>query len=208
MIKHVSMKHGWFYYYRMHEIKCNMLLKEFPKLHDYLNDMFENCPHDFFVTGPRSSSLTFPIKNGSINVENHETCVLTDDALIEMEGRYKSAHSKVEVFMLEKDDKTIAVEVPIWIQADELKNFQELFETDEPLSGHIDILRVESGKIWVWDYKPKAVKEKHAHVQTLFYALMLSKRTGIELKNFMCGYFDENDCFVFKPEMDMIKFKY
>ena len=205
MIKHLSMKHGWFYYYRVHLAKSNELLSNgLSSLNDYLQDMFENCPHEYFVEGPRSSSLTFPIENKSILVENHETCKLTEKAIPAMENRYKSAHSKVEVFMLERDDNTIAVEVPIWLKADEIKNYSFLFDTNLPLTGHIDILRIEDGKIWIWDYKPKAKKEKHAHVQTLFYAIMLSKRTNIDLDNFMCGYFDDKDCYVFKPDISMI----
>lgn len=203
MIRQVSMKHGWYYYYRLHDDKCNTLLKEYPSLHNYLNEMFDSCPHEYFITGPRSSSLTFPIDNISTTIKNHETIFLTEAALVLM-NNYKTPHSKVEMFMLEKDKSTLAVEVPIWLNSDELDNFENLFESTEPLSGHIDILRIEKGKIWIWDYKPKAAKEKHAHVQILFYALMLSKRTGINLNNFMCGYFDDKDCFVFKPEEKMV----
>ena len=58
--------------------------------------------------------------------------------------------------------------------------------------------------MWVWDYKPNAQKEKYAKCQTLFYAIMLSKRTGIPLERFRCGYFDEKTAFVFKPELSSI----
>ena len=206
MIKHISMKHGWYYFYRVHQAKSESLLNgDFQELHDYLGKMFDECPHDYFTCGPRSSHLTFDVKKEHQEVKFHETSQLALDALQNME-RYKTAHSKVEVFMLEKDDKTIAVEVPIWLMPHELDQFSELFDSEDPLTGHIDILRIEEGKIWIWDFKPKADKEKHAHVQTLFYAIMLSKRTGIGLENFMCGYFDENTSYVFKPELDMVKF--
>ncbi|MBU4503046.1 MAG: PD-(D/E)XK nuclease family protein [Nanoarchaeota archaeon] len=72
------------------------------------------------------------------------------------------------------------------------------------MTGHIDILRIEDEKIWVWDYKPNAHKEKYASTQTYFYALMLSKRTGIPLDDFRCGYFDQNHAFAFKPEEKII----
>jgi len=93
------------------------------------------------------------------------------------------------------------VEVPIWIKKDELNNFNGIFDSDEPLTGHIDILRIEDGKIWVWDYKPKAFDEKYAATQVFFYSLMLSKRSGIPLSRFRCGYFDERYAFIFKPEL-------
>ena len=45
-----------------------------------------------------------------------------------------------------------------------------------------------------------AINEKYASTQVLFYALMLSKRTGIPLEYFRCGYFDNLNCYLFKPE--------
>ncbi len=101
--------------------------------------------------------------------------------------------------MLENDDKTIAMEVPVWLNDKEFENFLRVFRSDEPLTGHIDILRVEEDKIWVWDYKPNAIEEKFAATQIYFYCLMLSNRTGIPLERFRCGYFDDRHTFVFDP---------
>ena len=199
MIKHISMKHGWFYFYRIHTAKASTLINDDLKpLNDFLEEMYTSCPHDLFTIGPRSSSLTFNLDIEQFEIKNHETCYLASEALEKMD-KYKANHSKVEVFMLERDNKTVAVEVPIWLNHDELELYEKLFSTNEPLSGHIDILRIEDNKIWIWDYKPKAHKEKYAHVQTLFYAIMLSKRTGIDLKHFRCGYFDEFTSYVFNP---------
>ena len=65
-------------------------------------------------------------------------------------------------------------------------------------------LRVEGKNIWVWDYKPNANKEKYAPTQIFFYAYMLSRRTGIPLENFRCGYFDHKFAFAYKPERELI----
>ena len=81
------------------------------------------------------------------------------------------------------------------------------FLGNEPLTGHIDLLRVDNNKIWVWDYKPGALKEKYAATQTYFYALMLAKRTGISLDNFRCGYFDTAHALMFKPKEEMLESK-
>ncbi len=43
-----------------------------------------------------------------------------------------------------------------------------------------------------------AAKEKWAHIQTWLYAVILSIRTGIALDQIMCGWFDEDDAFVFR----------
>lgn len=207
IIEHTSFKHGWFYHYRVHKPKLKELGKDFSNLKLYLKDMFKNCPDDYFETGPRSSSLKFNLDLDVKEIIGHEVCLLTKFGLEENGGRFTTNHSKVQMFMLENDDKTIAMEVPIWLESDEIKIYNELFGTEEPLTGHIDVLRIEDGKIWVWDYKPNAKNEKYAITQTYFYALMLSKRTGIDLNNFRCGYFDSQYAYIFKPEENIFKNK-
>ena len=198
MIKHTFLDHsGGFYFYRVHKSKleeCDDRLKEF------MHSMFGECPHDYFQEGPRSSSLKFNLEGVELKeVSGHEVCGLAEQGLDVNFERFKDNHSRVQVFMLENDDKTIAMEVPIWLKEDELSNFKELFGTDIPLSGHIDLVRFENGKIWIWDYKPNAKREKYASTQVAFYAYMLSKRSGVPLEEFRCGYFDKDDAFVFKP---------
>ncbi|MEK6816177.1 MAG: PD-(D/E)XK nuclease family protein, partial [Nanoarchaeota archaeon] len=103
------------------------------------------------------------------------------------------------------DNQTIAMEIPIWMMPNELDCFRPLLKSDEPLTGHIDVLRIQDGKVWIWDYKPNAHLEKYASTQTYFYALMLSGRTGIPLEKFRCGYFDKYYAYVFKPELDLLE---
>ncbi len=164
--------------------------------------MFDSCPNDYFNSGPRSSALKFRLENLDLKqVTGHEISDLARHGLRINQDRYKTNHMKVQVFMLENDDKTISIEVPIWLKKEELDLYKTLFDSDEPLTGHIDVLRVEDGKIWIWDYKPNACNEKYAATQVFFYALMLSERTKIDLDNFRCGYFDSFYAFVFKPDL-------
>ena len=199
MLKHASFKHGWFYHYRFCDDKVNSFCNDkLFSLKGFLNEMLTNCPHDYFLSGPRSSSLKFDL---DVNLKKEDTSnlsLLTKEALIWK--NYKTPHSNVEVFMLNYDKNTLAVEVPIWITSEEFELFNHLFPNETiPLSGHIDILQVIDGKIWILDFKPKAHLEKYAKTQIYFYALMLSKRTGISLENFMCAYFDEKTCYSFDP---------
>ena len=205
VIKHISFKHGWYYHYRVHNLKTPNLTNGFNTLRTYLYQMFEACPHDYFNTGPRGSALKFKLPLDIKKTTKHEVNKLTKYGLEVNSERYKSNHSKVQMFMLENDHKTIAIEIPIWLKCSEISCFKELFKCEDPLTGHIDILRIEDGKIWVWDYKPNANKEEYASTQTYFYALMLSKRTGIPLKKFMCGYFDHNYTYTFKPKENILK---
>jgi hypothetical protein len=202
-IKHTSLHHGWFYHYRVHSDKTRNLCSDgFAPLEEFMGKMMSDCPDHYFQSGPRSSALRFDVDASPLRVDGHEVCCLADIGV--KSGRYKTAHSNVEVYMLENDCNTIAVEVPIWLQSHELEAYRALFDSEEPLTGHIDILRIEDGSVWIWDYKPKAEKEKHAHCQVLFYAIMLSKRTGIPLENLRCGYFDEKTAFIFKPSIEQL----
>jgi hypothetical protein len=103
------------------------------------------------------------------------------------------------VGLLQADPCTVSVEVPLWMDAHELSGYETVFQSSEPVTGHIDILRVEGDSVWIWDFKPKAHKEKWAATQLNTYATMLSIRTGIPLTSIKCGYFDEARAFVFKP---------
>jgi len=177
---------------------CN---HKFSSLHNYLHGVLDGCPDEKF-NKIRSSKLKFSMPFDVVEVKNHEITDLARQGLLNGE---KSAHTNVQMHMLNYDSKTIAVEVPLWADACEHPHHQRIFESDEPLSGHIDVLRIEDDKIWVWDFKPKAHLEKYASTQTFFYALMLAKRTGIPLSNFRCGYFDENTAYIFKPELEKME---
>jgi len=206
VIKQISFDHGWYYFYRMHSPKTEKLCEKcYGSLNKYLNDVFENCPNDYFHSGPRGSRLKFKLNNlNLVETKNHELSKLTTLGLEENQNRYKSAHSRVQVFMLENDSNTLAVEVPLWFEPGEMETFNELFGNEGPLTGHIDVLRIEDGLVWIWDYKPNASLEKFAATQVFFYALMLSKRTGIPLDKFRCGYFDSANAYMFKPTKEML----
>lgn len=202
-IRHISFKHGWFYHYRLHDPKTDSLCNGgIASLRKYLDMLFTDCPEEPFSTALRSSSLKFDLGIHVEAVEGHEVSRLAREGLDW--AHYKTAHSNVQVYMLQNDTFTLGVEVPLWMHSNELEGYSALFDSDEPLSGHIDVLSVEDGKIWIWDYKPKASKEKYATTQVYFYALMMSKRTGIPLDEFRCGYFDEDIAYVFKPELKYV----
>ncbi|HLD15631.1 MAG TPA: PD-(D/E)XK nuclease family protein [Candidatus Nanoarchaeia archaeon] len=200
IIKSLNLNHsGGFYPYTVHFNKTDKLCNGLTPLQRYLKDMFTSCPNQFFNGGPRSSALKFKVPFDMIEVQGHEVSQLAKLGLEENSKRYSSNHLKVQYFMLENDDKTVAIEIPLWSQHDEIPDFVNIFNTIQPLTGHIDVLRVENDNVWVWDYKPNALKEKYASTQVYFYALMLSNRTRIPLDKMRCGYFDSNYAFMFKP---------
>ncbi len=192
--------------YRLHTLKTQELCGNgFANLNAYLSSVFDLCPHAYFQGGPRGSALKFKLPFQPTEVVGHEVSNLAKWGLLENRDRFGQAHPRVQHFMLENDMKTVAMEVPIWLEHHEMNDFTSIFSTFQPLTGHIDILRVDDEKIWIWDYKPNAHKERYAATQILFYAIMLSKRTGIPLELFRCGYFDKSYAYVFKPEHEHLK---
>ena len=74
------------------------------------------------------------------------------------------------------------------------------------LTGHVDILQVRNGQVHILDYKPNAAKEKPVE-QLTWYALALSRLTGLRLYEFKCAWFDEKDYFEFYPLHVVYKLK-
>lgn len=204
VVKYTKLEHpGGIYVYRVHSEKLNKFCNfnpEFLNLKKFAHSIFEDCPNEYFSKGPRGSCLKFKTRHEVIELTGHQVCNFAKNGLVVNNNRFKTNHSKVQLFMLENDDNTVAIEVPIWLNSNEIEGYQSLFGSDDPLTGHIDVLSVDNEKIWVWDYKPNAHKEKYADTQVYFYSLMLSKRTGIPLDKFMCGYFDAQRAYMFKPE--------
>ncbi len=185
--------------YRIHREKLSQIKKKFSGLHDYLLFLNEKCPNSYFTNGQRTSKLRIPVPLQIYSTQNHELSLCARHAIDAYKERYKTNHSRVEVFLLEHDKKTIAAEVPLWFEPEEMEAISPLLDAHKILTGHIDILQVEDGKIWIWDYKSNVEKEIYAPTQTFFYALMLSKRTGIPLKYFRCGFFDASTACFFEP---------
>ncbi len=115
-------------------------------------------------------------------------------------------HQIVQEFMLVNDSVTVAVEVPVLLDADDIRHFRDQlgFEVpvtlgeDEAITGHIDLLQIRNGAIHIMDYKPSARKAKPIAQLTL-YALALSRLTGLRLFHFKCAWFDQHDYFEFFP---------
>ena len=66
------------------------------------------------------------------------------------------------------------------------------------LTGHIDLVQIRNGQVYILDYKPGASKERPIE-QLTWYALALSRLTGLRLFEFTCAWFDEKDYYQFYP---------
>lgn len=187
---------GLIYNFKYHKGKLEMFGK-FPGLKNFIFSLSKGVDGKYFTS---SSERCSQIKEeASLNVkifDNTKLNKVIGDALRPIKNN-KQRHSIVENLMLHCDRDTMAVEVPVWYW-DKSKN--------KGICGHIDILQVKYGKVWILDYKPGAGDEDVDKVvsQLFSYALALSFRTGVSLRNIKCGYFDENKTYVF--DADKVKF--
>lgn len=108
--------------------------------------------------------------------------------------------------MLINDSVTVATEVPVLLDREDVLQYQIQLNFDVPLeledddviTGHIDMIQIRNGSIHILDYKPSAKKAKPIEQLTI-YALALSRLTTLRLYHFKCAWFDETDYFEFFP---------
>jgi ATP-dependent exoDNAse (exonuclease V) beta subunit len=70
--------------------------------------------------------------------------------------------------MLVNDSVTVATEIPVLLDKDDLLHYQNKLafqvplslKEDEVITGHIDIIQIRNGMIHLIDYKPSARKAK------------------------------------------------
>ena len=205
IIQSKRLHHIQIYNFKYHQLKLNLAAKKFPRLRQYIMEVFDHCPQELFrAEGPRCSSLRIDVKPRRVMKYNNAP-KLAEFALL-LAKTNKERHEKVQDFMLVNDSATIAIELPVFLHPNELtKNEQKHYaiELSDTLTGHIDLLQVRFNQIHVLDYKPDAKKtERRAAEQVFLYTLALSKRTNIPLENFTCAYFDERNYYQFKPIAD------
>ena len=141
----------------------------------------------------------------------------------------KDRHDRLQRFFIANDSCTVATEVPVYIRKEDIEYMEnvlkfkivgerpaaEIFTQSSPspiqfkgdkqprpfphlLTGHIDLIQIRNGQVHIMDYKPNAAKERPIE-QLTWYALALSRLTGLRLFEFTCSWFDEKDYFEFYP---------
>lgn len=207
--------HGQIYAFKYHRAKMDLILEQgsgdhaaaFAPLARFLENVPSECPHELFRQDrPRASS-----HKGKFNID--EVVIAPKDNAAVKNARFvlqavannKLRHETLQDFMLTNDSATIAVEVPIVLNADDLAHFLTLgyqvpltLARGQVVTGHIDIVQIRYGLIHVLDYKPAAKKIKPIEQLTI-YALALSRLTGIRLNHFKCAWFDDEHYFEFYP---------
>lgn len=208
--------HGLTYDFKFHRGKMSWLLEKdrnrrFSSLRDFLDRVPRECPHDLFRENSRKKRRASQ-EGGRFRIDD-TTIVARENLAPEMARfvlpsvtRNKDRHAAVQRFMLVHDATTVAVEVPITLTADDVTHFRNRLGFDcpldipeeTPITGHIDLVQIRNGKIYILDYKPGAESEKPI-TQLMIYALALSRRLRLPLAEFLCAWFDDRHYWEFYP---------
>ena len=178
--------HGLTYNFAYHKEKLDKA--GFKWLAFYIKKFEREQPPSEYFDSERCSQLRLKV-GVRRDCRRNWACRLAEFALKGAEDNCER-HGLVESFMLAGDKCTVAVEVPVWFWEKKL---------GLGVCGHIDILQVRNGMVYVLDYKPDAAKVKEVASQLYLYALGLSLRTRIGLGKFRCAWFDADDYFEFEP---------
>ncbi len=225
-VETVTMAHRQLYRFRYHRPKLHLLITEhfkhrqFRALKDYLDAVSAETPHQYFQDGLRMSEVRSKFDKAQMIVRA-KTNYANELAKFVLQAvkENKDRHEEVQRFMIANDSVTVATEVPVYIRKEDIEHMQnqlnfKILDAENPvlelkgkkkineipklLTGHIDVLQVRNGLCHILDYKPNAAKEKPIE-QLTWYALALSRLTGLRLYEFKCAWFDDKDYFEFYP---------
>lgn len=208
------MFHNQIYDFKYHRAKADTLIEEDFKnfklraIREFLELTVAECPHQIFKDSKiRSSEFRNVFNLDEVRITGKSNRAV-DMAKFVMQAvaNNKERHQKLQEFMLFCDSTTIATEVPVLLDKEDLDHYKIALNFKVPLelkdgdvvTGHIDLLQLRNGMIHILDYKPSAHKEKPIEQLTL-YALALSRLTSLRLYNFKCAWFDEDNYYEFYP---------
>ena len=219
----VTMAHRQLYRFRYHRPKTVLMLEEFRnrnlrRLKDYLDAVSSETPHQYFQDGERMSEVRRKFDNADMIVKSKTNFANRLAAFVlQSVPDNKARHEAVQRFFLANDSVTVATEVPVYIRREDVEHMENILnfkisdngsvqfkgrkqEEKLPrlLTGHIDLVQIRNGQVHILDYKPGAAKERPIE-QLTWYALALSRLTGLRLFEFTCAWFDEKDYYQFFP---------
>ena len=223
MIEVVTMAHRQLYRFRYHRAKTILMLEEFRNralfpLKNYLDNVSSETPHQYFSEGERMSEIRskFDKADMIVRAKTNFANRLTAFVLQSIPDN-KQRHEELQRFMLANDSCTVATEVPVYIRKEDVEHLENelkfkisddgtiLLKGDKQprkmpklLTGHIDIVQIRNGQLHLLDYKPNASKERPIE-QLTWYAMAMSRLTGLRMFNFTCAWFDERDYYQFYP---------
>lgn len=215
IVRSVKLYHRQVYEYAFHRAKLDLLRRDsehrrFSGVADFLEAVPGTCPHRLFTASERASQYAPAFADvARLTVNTRENFATRMAALIvPTVGDNRLRHETLQRFMLANDSTTLAVEVPIWLDAAAIASLEvqygvELFPKDgaaRTLTGHIDFLQVRNGAVHILDYKPDA-RTNRPIAQLAIYALALTKLAALSLFDIKCAWFNEDEYCGFFPRL-------
>jgi len=223
MMEVVTMAHRQLYRFRYHRGKTLLCLEEFKnqrfgRLKEYLDNVSSETPHQYFQDGERMSEIRSKFDKTDMIVRSKSNFAnKIAEFVLRSVPNNQERHDALQRFMIANDSVTVATEVPVYIRREdvehmenelkfkittdgliELKGDKQAQKFPKLLTGHIDVVQIRNGIVHILDYKPNASKEKPIE-QLTWYALALSRLTGLRLFEFKCAWFDDKDYYEFYP---------
>jgi hypothetical protein len=212
-IRSIKLYHRQIYKYAYHRPKLAMLRESrehhrFAGVADFLERVPIDCPHELFQGSERASQTPLAkIKTWRlIVVEKENFATRMAGLIIPTVGNNRLRHEALQNFMLANDSTTLAIEVPIWLAPETIRELERehgvaLMPQDASgaLTGHIDFLQVRNRAVHILDYKPDA-RTNRPIAQLTVYALALTKLVpGLRLFDIKCAWFNEEEYCEFFP---------
>jgi hypothetical protein len=142
IIRTVKLYHAQVYEFSYHRAKLALLRDgalddrragdtSFAPLADFLENMPETCPHELFrrEEGARASKLPSAFLKLDTLIVTEKTNTATDAAALIIPGvaSNRDRHGRLQRFMLANDSTTIAVEVPIWLDENDIAALEDKY---------------------------------------------------------------------------------
>jgi len=202
--------------------------RRFGRLKEYLEHVSSETPHQYFADGERMSEIRTKFDKTDMIVKSKSNFAnQLAEFVLRSVTENKGRHEALQRFMIANDSVTVATEVPVYIRKEDIEHMENVlkfkilgegglvFKGDKTdgkraagaeassargrlLTGHIDFVQIRNGMVHILDYKPNASKEKPIE-QLTWYALALSRLTGLRLFEFKCAWFDDKDFYEFYP---------
>lgn len=224
MVEVTTLAHRQLYRFRYHRPKLVLQLEEyrnrnFGRLMEYLDSVATETPHQFFSDSERMSEVRTKFDKAGMLVKGKENfATQLAKFVLQAVPDNKQRHEEIQRFMIANDSVTVATEVPVYVRREDVAHLEDVLRfkvldenghialkrkkrpTSFPkiLTGHVDFVQIRNGIVHILDYKPNAASEAPIE-QLTWYALALSRLTGLRLFEFKCAWFDDKHYFEFYP---------
>jgi len=233
-----NLNHKQVYQYRYHRAKCQLIIEDdfkhrrFGSVQEFLELIPSDCPHHHF-TDEKSmraseSPLTFSKTQMIVRAKQNYANKICKFVLQSVKNR-RRRHEALQNFMLCNDSVTVATEVPIFIEREDLEHLQtqlgfEFYTKENKVRNQnigkgsepptpVTFLNSPLPRIITGHIDFLQIRNGQVHIldykpkaekvkpieQLTLYAMALSRLTGLRLFEFKCAWFDENDYFEFYP---------